>query len=272
MARLASVAAFGFPDLDTPALLGLFGRLGCVNSQFYRNPQNPPDADEARRMADDLGLPFDSLHGWFGDRFDPSSTDEATRLASIEAYRAEGELAARLDARRVVVHPAPAAAKGSPPTEASRAERIGPLTKSLEDLARIGEGLGVVYLIENIPAGYRFGSDPAQLAGMVRALNHPSVRMCFDTGHAHMTGGADTALRDCLDVIGYVHINDNDGRDDAHLIPGEGTVPWAAMQPSFASLPGDTAVMLELFTPQPQLLAAIESGLAERLADWLATR
>ena len=272
MARLATVAAFGFPDFNPPTLLAVYQRLGCTTLQFYRNVKNPPTQQEAMDVARSLGMSFDSIHGVFGPEHDPSSTEESIRAAAMQTYRSEGELVRQLGGTGVVVHPAPMCPGPPVLTKASQSLRVEPMQKSMEELARMGEEMGVIYLIENIPANYYFGSDPQLLAQMIRKVNSPNLRMCFDTGHAHMTTTTSVAqeIAGCLDVISYFHINDNDRKLDAHLIPGQGTIDWPAVSQEIARLPADVSVMLELFHSEAEMNRQVMLGLGDRLKNWLA--
>jgi len=48
---------------------------------------------------------------------------------------------------------------------------------------------------------------------------------CFDSGHANITGELDILQR-YLDRLIMTHLNDNYGKEDEHLIPGQGTIEW----------------------------------------------
>jgi len=270
MAYLSTIAAFGFEDFHPPTVLAVYQRLGCRASQFYRNPANPPAPAEARRIAADAGVPFDSMHGVFGPEYDPSSPEEPVRRLAIETYRREAELALELGGGRVVVHPAPHIADPAHFTAADRMRRQGPMRQSMEELADIGAEMNVVFLIENIPAINCFGDNVELLGEMIRALGHPNLRMCFDTGHAHMTADVGAALTSVADVVAYVHVHDNDGEHDSHEIPGvQGNLPWEAYARAAAALPDQTPAMLELFQPIDEIERQIEAGLYDRLARWL---
>ena len=271
MARLATVAAFGFSDFNPPTLLPVYKELGCELAQYYRNPKNQPDLNDVKRVVSDAGLVIDSIHGVFGPEHDPSSPDEPLRKFAMRTYREEGEIARKLGGNMVVVHPAPMAPDPTLVTDASRAVRAEPMQRSMEELARIGESLGVIYLIENIPANYYFGSDAQQLARMVRKLDHPNLKMCFDTGHAHMTTRsiADRDLAACADVVTYFHVNDNDSTLDAHLIPGLGTCPWEGYSKVIATMPDSVPAMLELFYSEEEMKQQVAEGLGERLKAYL---
>ncbi|MEX0775467.1 MAG: sugar phosphate isomerase/epimerase family protein [Phycisphaeraceae bacterium] len=271
MAYLATIAAFGFPDIPQPQTLALFAQLGCRRCQFYRNENQPPTTDQALALARDAGLTFDSIHGLFGVKYDPSSPDESKRRIAVETYQRESELALALGADMVVVHPAaPWDDKDGVLDESQRAARIAPLHRSLEALAHTGERTGVTFLIENIPATYAIGHDPAALADILRQFNHPRIRMCFDTGHAHMTANVPQALHDCADMLAYLHVHDNDATVDDHRIPGDGTIDWPAVGRQLAQMRPDLPAMLELFQDQATFRRHMAKGLRDNLHRWLA--
>lgn len=271
MTKLATVAAFGFGDFNPPTLLPVYRELGCRTCQFYRNTDNPPELSDARRIAEDAGLPIDSVHGVFGFEHDPSSPDESIRQKAIETYRVEGDAALQLGGPMVVVHPSPMAKSNEDTSESARATRVDPMKRSMEELAAIGDETGVTYLIENLLDNYLFGSNAAQLAELIRDLNHPRVRMCFDTGHAHMTAGMNECMEPCSDAIEYLHVNDNDAKSDSHLMPGDGTIDWDASVVLFENLPGARVPsMLEIFYLEPKLKQMVADGLGDRLAKWLS--
>ena len=53
--------------------------------------------------------------------------------------------------------------------------------------------------------------------------------MVLDTGHAHVVGESlAAALAAMGDRLFHVHIDDNNGQRDQHLIPGDGTIDLRA--------------------------------------------
>jgi len=272
MASLATIAPFGFDAFSPLALLPLYRRLGCRSAQFYRNPAVPVDAGEAKRMAEGVGLPFDSMHGLFGPDLDPSSPDEDVRRHAVEVYRVEADLVLRIGGSQVVVHPAPVRSEDGDTarSSASAAQRERSLRRSVGDLATIGRKMDVVFLLENLPGNYCHGSDTGALAAVVRQIDDTFVRMCFDTGHGHMTTGAKCALEACHDVVTYLHVNDNDGTRDSHGIPGTGTLPWAELTAQIQRLPVEMPAVLELFESEQEIQRQIDGGLGDRLGRWLA--
>lgn len=76
----------------------------------------------------------------------------------------------------------------------------------------------------------------ADLVHVLDAVNSPGLAAMLDTGHVNVTArklGKDPAAywREHLQQLGprlqHLHIDDNLGDLDAHLLPGEGNFPWA---------------------------------------------
>ena len=272
MRQLATIAAFGFADLEPAVILDLYRRLGCTTCQFYRNEALAPTDDEVLEACGVAMLRVDSMHGLFGAAYDPSSPNEARRRDAVRTYRGEGALAARLGGAMVVVHPAPAAPEGVLITNTHRRQRYDPLFKSLQELAAIGRSLGVVYLIENLTGHYWFGHDPLELADMIRAVDSRHLRMCFDVGHAHLTGSVADRLVACRDVIEYLHIHDNDGQSDGHLMPCDGVIDWEEVGLALRASELEVPAMLEVFYGAEQLAGVVDSDLPDRLVHWFSER
>ncbi len=274
MARLAVIAPFNF-EFDIDRLLRAYRRAGCTHAQFYRNPQTPLDPAAAVETVRRAEMSFDSMHGLFGESLDPSSPDRDTRLRSVDVYEQEGELAVRLGGPMVVVHPSWRNPEGTEVSRPPDPARIHALRDSMERLARIGERLDVIYLMENLPGCFPIGHDTRRVASWVRLLGSPNVRMCFDTGHAHVESGLNGAvaaqLRECIDVVAYIHAHDNDRVKDDHRMPGEGTINWDALAAILIErATSDLPWMLEVFYPEEQVEKLVQSGLGGRLTRWSA--
>lgn len=105
------------------------------------------------------------------------------------------------------------------------------LRQSIVELLDYTEGTDLRLLVE--PA-HRFESNliltVADGLRMVGECKSERLGICLDTGHANVNG-EDLAkivasLKDA-DVPLHVHIDDNKGDGDAHMIPGEGTIDFA---------------------------------------------
>ncbi len=63
-----------------------------------------------------------------------------------------------------------------------------------------------------------------QLADLIDGLGHPQLAACWDTGHANCEGMQYRQLTDLGHRLKAVHINDNHGSKDEHLMPWFGTM------------------------------------------------
>ncbi len=136
---------------------------------------------------------------------------------TIQALRAFRPLGARI----AVLHP-------SAPGKAGDGDTYEALEESIERLLPVAEETDAVLALENIPSALGC-AEP--LADFVSRIDHPRVKICIDTGHALITEGENTrnAIERLAPFCVAAHLHDNDGRNDAHLIPGEGAFEW----PSF---------------------------------------
>ena len=161
---------------------------------------------------------------------------EAAIDKTIQALRAFRPLGARI----AVIHP-------SAPGGAGDGDTYEALEASIERLLPLAEESDAVIAIENIPSALG-RAEP--LAGFVARIGHPRLKTCIDTGHALITEGQNTrsAIERLAPFCVATHLHDNDGRSDAHLIPGEGAFEWP---PFFTTLDaqsysGPLALALEL--------------------------
>ena len=114
---------------------------------------------------------------------------------------------------------------------------------SLEHLSLFARQRGVTLTIENTPGEM---ATPANLKNFLEQTRLTNVKLCFDTGHAHLEGGILPALETARDLLATTHIHDNHGERDEHLLPYEGTIDWKA---TLAALPSELPIVLELKEP-----------------------
>jgi len=262
--RLGTVAPIGFPDFPPAEWLACLHRLGCTVVQAYRNQQADVSAPQMMDYIAAGGMPCDSLHGIFGEEYDPSACGEDHRRFAVDSYKREGELVLTLGGSLVVVHCS--TIRREPVPEEERRLRWRQLRKSMVELARHGEQIGVTYTFENLPGYHVIGSDCGELAGVLRELGEPRAKMCFDTGHALMVGDPSQAVRAAGDQVAYVHFCDNGGSSDDHEMPTYGALDCGALADALREIGYGGTMMLEVFHPIDRLKEMIDDGAAERLA------
>jgi len=68
---------------------------------------------------------------------------------------------------------------------------------------------------------------PGELTKLCDALDHELFGLCWDTGHAMLQClDQQAALSSLGSRLKVLHIQDNDGKSDAHILPFHGKVKW----------------------------------------------
>jgi len=114
---------------------------------------------------------------------------------------------------------------------------------SLELLSLFAKQRGVTLALENTPGEM---ATPTNLKNFLEQTRLTNVKLCFDTGHAHLEGGVVAGLKAIHDLVVTTHVHDNRGERDDHLLPYEGTIDWNA---ALVALPNDVPFVFELKEP-----------------------
>lgn len=181
------------------------------------------DVRRAGELIRSLDLRPVSFHAPFADSIDITSLDDGTREAAVHELMTACRAAALVGAENVVLHPGPERT-GRPP-EHEFLRHMHHAAESLNRVAACCAEQGVQLLLENMLPHLLFGhtSDMLYLLG---EINTTSVGTCLDTGHALLGGDLGNVIYKLSGHLKMVHINDNRGDSDAHLIPGEGRIDW----------------------------------------------
>jgi sugar phosphate isomerase/epimerase len=116
---------------------------------------------------------------------------------------------------------------------------------ALEEIVLFARQRGVEVLIENTPNAL----SSAERLLLFFETTHLNLNVCFDTGHAHMKEGVETAYRLLKSRIRSTHVHDNNGKEDQHLFPllaEGGTIDWLRAMQTLRSQPNSYPLMLEL--------------------------
>ena len=132
--------------------------------------------------------------------------------------------------------------------QAADPRKLDAAFNSLEILAIFAKHRGVTIALEN--TANELGS-PASLAQFIKDTHLHNLGFCFDIGHAHMEGGVDAGFQLMRDRVVTVHVHDNHGEKDEHLLPWEGTIDWDAVLGEFAGTPEPLPLVLELKETAP---------------------
>jgi sugar phosphate isomerase/epimerase len=136
---------------------------------------------------------------------------------------------------------------------------------SLDEIRVFASQRGVEVLLENTPNDL----SSAERLNLFRAQTHLNLNYCFDIGHAHLGQGIEAEFELMKPHIRSTHLHDNDGREDLHLFPGQGTIDWGRAMELLSSCAGQFPLLLELREP-PTLPHPVED--ARRAMDDLLTK
>jgi len=182
-------------------------------------------AATAARMRE-LGITANSMHAPFAEHIDISSHNHEQREDSVRELCLAAEAAAALGCRYLVLHPGPEQT-GAPAPE-DWYWRMRHAAEGLNRVATRCRELRLTLLLENMLPHLLFGhaSDMLWLLGAIRETN---VGTCLDTGHAWLSGDLPTVVHKLSGHLRMLHVNDNRGKGDDHLPPGEGHIDWLSL-------------------------------------------
>ena len=196
---------------------------------------------ELGRRLDALGLERIAVGARVADD-NPISDDPAVRAEAVAATRANLDAAAAMGAS-LICGPlgAPLGVfSGVGPTGEEKARSVA----FLQEVAPYAEERGVTIALEYLNRFEMYLTNTAaDLAALVREVDHPSIRMMYDTYHAHIEEkDVRAALNACKDVLVHVHLSEND-----RSTPGAGQVDWETTFAALGEIGYDGYVAIEAF-------------------------
>ncbi|MBR4755690.1 MAG: sugar phosphate isomerase/epimerase [Bacteroidales bacterium] len=206
----------GYPAedaIDRLARLGYEGiDMGLDYWTFEGSPFKADDyikwAEGLRAHADEVGIPYTHAHA------PGTAADDKWLERSIEA-------SSILGAKYLVVHPI---FRIDGKVIDSKQDFIAINAEAVKKWLPLAKERGVVLLSENILWGA--SSDPHIIADLVKEVGSEYFGWCFDVGHAWCYGYQPDVIKDCSVAPLSIHIQDNHGHGDEHLIPGDGTIDF----------------------------------------------
>ncbi len=195
------------------------------------NLTDPGAGPRIARVLHDTGIGAIACHGLEHAPYLLRQPEIDARRRMVAAHLDMLRRAADLGARTYVLH------LGNYPAGLDPVAAWEPVARALDELAPEAEAAGVALALENSLRVTYLARNAGELADFVGRYGHPAVGVCFDVGHAHILEGVAVALDTLRPHIVTMHLHDNNGRQDQHLIPGRGTLDWAGFIPGIASCP-----------------------------------
>jgi len=233
--HLAQIAAHGFEAVEVFA----------TRSHFDYHDRSA--IAQLGAWLNETGLALHGIHAPIvesmggGDRWgDPISNavgDSARRQAAVREADAALNIAREIPADVFVVH------LGTPTEQGGENNRTAAF-RSVEDICRLAEPVGIRVALEVIPNSL---SDGASLVTMIeRDLDFPRTGVCLDFGHAFLMGDVADAIETVAEHLITTHVHDNRGKKDEHLVPFEGRINWDLALMTMQKVGYDGTYLMEL--------------------------
>lgn len=257
------MAARGYNAADYQNFVNTENGLFAVSEQKFEDYLK-----DTRAAAEEAGVEIFQTHApWRWPAKDATPEDRAERLEKM-AKSLYGT--AYLGSKNMVIHPImPYGGEDGPDLGAWWEMNLDFFRKLLP----VAEETGVKLCLENMPMLDLTVSRPKDTWRMVKDLDHPMMGFCLDTGHAAVfrENPAD-AVRMLGKNLTTLHIHDNNGLGDFHMLPYQGIIDWEDFRK--ALLESESEAVLSLETNVPKGLPPKAHELAEealfRTAKYLA--
>jgi sugar phosphate isomerase/epimerase len=242
---LGTMITYGYPKLSLDSELDLAERLGAQILEILPVWRLFPDPQTLRDVVADRGLSIHSAHGCWGGqtikafRVDLGATDPAAHRESVDDLKRCVDWLEAAGGKFLVIHP------GGLSLPIDRAARREALARGLIELAENAEGSRVVLCVENMPPGVFPGGRMEELFELLVELAIPRLALALDTGHAHISADLSTETLAAGHLLTTTHVHDNDGRQDSHNPPGQGTIDWSAWASALDHIDYHGPIMLE---------------------------
>jgi sugar phosphate isomerase/epimerase len=215
------------PLIDLPRFVSVGFRVIelCLARDTEEFPwRDPGTIRSLRKAAEGHGVTIWSVHAPSVDN-QVAAVDARVRQRFVDTLRRTLDVAEELGARVVPFHTGL-----SPDRVKAGSHSKAAMRSSLEAVAEHARSLACVPGWENAPPGW-VDFEPEEIVHWILAMPADGMGFVCDTGHANLLGG---------DLEGYLprlasrlaswHFNDNNGKEDIHLLPGRGTLDGRAVR------------------------------------------
>jgi sugar phosphate isomerase/epimerase len=167
-----------------------------------------------REFAADVGVSFPQGHLWLG--CDIAAVDQAATLDKLTPWL---DLFVGIGVKAAVLHPGGEEMKKQ---GASAARILEANVVALHKITSHLRGSGMTLCLENC------GQDAPELKAIISAAGGEGLAICLDTGHHNLIkGNQGKFIREAGPLLQALHLHDNDGSGDQHLMPyGAGKINW----------------------------------------------
>jgi len=248
-----------------PETIRMLGGSSVKSVEIW-GPTFSKDADqiqEARQAFAVAGIELRRMHADFGSSVDISSPDSAIRSAGVQAFRTALDLAVRMGAGMVIMHPS-----SEPIGDDARAARMQHAKRSIEAIAEIARDAGCRVAFELLPRTC-LGRSAAELLDLLEGVDAETTGVCLDTNHLMGPfGSLPEVVRSLAPRLFALHCSDYDGVDEKHWTPLRGVIDWGGFLSALRAVGFSGPILYEASldgeTPAERL-AFLEANFAQLL-------
>ena len=246
--------------LDIDSAVRAIGDAGFEYIELWGEaPHAYPDWTDKKRLKDTLST-YDmvvTMHAPFTD-LNPASPFQPVKGAVERTLEEFVRFGASLGATMVTVHP------GSVHNEALVPQSTQSSIATLRGMVKASDGRLTVNVENQTRSRSKYHFPLASTLESLELIlaDVEGARCTLDTGHANVNGQSPLAMAERMGTrLGEVHLNDNSGASDDHLVPGAGTADLAGLLEMFKQTDGLLCLELDphRYTGDQVLAAASET-------------
>ena len=197
-----------------------------------------------KELADEAGVTIWQVHGpW---RWPPHDETEEIREERARLMRLSLDAAAAIGTKNWVIHPMMPFGDYDvyPDLNIDEFYRIN--YEFFRKLLPYAKERGITICFENMPMKGMHISSPERTLEFVRGINDENFKLCLDTGHAAILKSSPAeAVRLAGADLKTLHVHDNSGNRDEHLLPLNGIIDWADFKAALTEIGFDGVFSLE---------------------------
>lgn len=200
----------------------------CMNPNSRMRDDDWMDyVEELKTKGKELGVTYTQSHLPYYDIFGENSPEKIKLME--ELIRRSIIASSLLGIRWTVTHPGTVYSAG-PDMSVSLEKNVEYYSRHVETAREWGIGIALEndFEYKGEPYQHIYCSNVYELSSLVDAFGDSEhVGACYDFGHGNLTGGFH---RQNLNILGHrlkaVHVQDNKGLSDEHLLPFHGNIDW----------------------------------------------
>jgi sugar phosphate isomerase/epimerase len=230
-------------------------------------------ADMVRNEAEKLGIEFSQSHPPYRPTKYPHFTKEEDEAYFKEITRRSIIISGMMGVKWAVMHPVTAFENA----EYNLKEDIASNHEVFDEVIELAikEKVGIAF--ENMSDRdnrRRFGSTVSELKELVDSFDHAMVGVCWDIGHGHrIYNDSVRPIKEMGRYIKALHVDDNHGSSDEHLLPFLGTIQWEGVMNTLKEIgyEGDFVYEIKINDYMPDQLKDAAARFAAEIGRYLVS-